>query len=1218
MEALNNFRALVSSSEDHVLLIQETHLNNNSYINLPNFTTYISANPKNPTGSAGIGCFVKKGLKILQYKVHVPGRVASLWIEFQEEKFWFLNVYAPNDPAERRKLFMSLPKPPEATRIFMGGDFNCLHDERDKISVIDFEPDPSIHSLVEYAANNNLEDTFRELNPNTAGTTCASHRKTTKGMIWTLTRLDRWYCPKSMRLRLAVEVDFTGFPWKSDHSSVVLTVKPASTIERGRGYWIMNNSLLKDAAYKKGIENLIQASISNQEEARDMRSWWELLKFQCKEVAVARSVEIARLARDTKKEKARTLNQLIEAFKNIPADQDLASNIDLLKKEITNSEIEKAVGARIRSKVKWLDLGEKPTKYFYALEKARGADQTIKALKNKEGLEVNEPTELTEVAADFYQELYTPDTAPGREDAQERILDSWSKMITPAQREVLEKPMTEEELKQALSSMGKEKSPGLDGLTVEFYQTFWSDLAPQYLKVINEIFHERSLPSSQKYGIITLIFKKGEREDIKNWRPISLLNVDFKLISKVLTNRLAKVLPSILSPEQTAVKGRYIMDAVHTIQIITWHLKRSGSEGGILYLDQEKAFDRVDHNFLWKVLEKAGIPSSFIEMIQTLYRDSSSMVKINGFLSRSIRIKRGVRQGDPLSPLLFTLVIEALANYIRNHPDIKGIKIPGIDESIRISLYADDTAIPFSGLDELPAIKEALELYCEASDAKLNLKKCIGIYYNGTVPFGALGMTWMEPDSSISYLGIPIGNENGTINEWQRVHGDMIKTLAHWKRRNLSMQGRMLIIKSLILSKAQYLAAAARMDKKKVVDPIEQTISKFFWKDKRGKISMDTLSLPKKDGGINASTLSKYCSAVRIKILLRALTSDQPWAASVRWSIQRCIGTRIRDLNEILSATFPSHETDLSGFWQQTLKDWQEFRTKLDPQQPEITSKFILCQPLFCNENIIHPQEKKPLTKKRWLEMEKKGEGICFIVDLWDGDRFKTTQELRRRIVMQSPTRDRLVEAIPLAWRQHLNRHHPNNLEVPKRTLDLSSFAHKGNPLPNLTTKQIREALQQRPRHCPSFWAHMDISWRTVWRELMMIKDRTHRDTLYFLLNAALPMGERLTLWGKPAAKCGCGEIESFLHTFGSCAQLEGIWGESEKLIGKKLDLQERITGLIRMPRRSGRKRKQWRNLHALVIHTIWYERCRWVHGEKPRDIIYILRKAFAEMAGNQ
>ena len=237
----------------------------------------------------------------------------------------------------------------------------------------------------------------------------------------------------------------------------------------------------------------------------------------------------------------------------------------------------------------------------------------------------------------------------------------------------------------ALSGMAKSKSPGLDGLPAEFYLAFWEVLDSDLAEVFNASLDSRSLPFSQSDALILLIFKKGDRLEHKNWRPISLLNVDYKLCARVLAGRLLKVIHQIVAPDQTcAVPGCFIGENVALLRDVSTHAFETGTPLAILSLDQEKAFNRVDWGFLLAVLRLMGFGPSYIRWVKLLYTDIRSAILVNGYISDCFYPSRGVHQGCSLSPLLYVLTMEVLAVNIRAHPDIVGLCLPGIPDPLPV------------------------------------------------------------------------------------------------------------------------------------------------------------------------------------------------------------------------------------------------------------------------------------------------------------------------------------------------------------------------------------------------------------------------------------------------------------------------------------------------------------------------------------------------------
>ena len=211
------------------------------------------------------------------------------------------------------------------------------------------------------------------------------------------------------------------------------------------------------------------------------------------------------------------------------------------------------------------------------------------------------------------------------------------------------------------------------------------------MKVVNTCFGEEELTDSMKSSVTRVLFKKGDRKDLKNWRPISLLNVDYKIASKVLSSRLSKVLDTIID-QTCSVPGRTTSCNLHTLRGILDYIDRIDETGILISLDQEKAFDRVNRTFLQNVLQKYGFGHDFKQWIRTLYKGANMRVIVNDFLTDRVALRRGVRQGDSLSPLLYVFCVETLACQIRNNPDIEGFLLPGAKGlQYKVGQYADDT-----------------------------------------------------------------------------------------------------------------------------------------------------------------------------------------------------------------------------------------------------------------------------------------------------------------------------------------------------------------------------------------------------------------------------------------------------------------------------------------------------------------------------------------------
>ena len=191
--------------------------------------------------------------------------------------------------------------------------------------------------------------------------------------------------------------------------------------------------------------------------------------------------------------------------------------------------------------------------------------------------------------------------------------------------------------------MNNGKSPGSDGLTTEFYKIFWNTIKQYYINSINYSYENNTLTTFQKQGIISLLPKKDkDLTSLGNWRPISLLNIDYKIATKTIANRMKKVLSNLINNSQTGfLKGRYIGENIRTIFEVIEYLNDEDKAGLIFFADFEKAFDSIDHEFIFKTLNYFNFGASFNNWVKLFYTDAQSCIVNNGHMSEFFKIDRG-------------------------------------------------------------------------------------------------------------------------------------------------------------------------------------------------------------------------------------------------------------------------------------------------------------------------------------------------------------------------------------------------------------------------------------------------------------------------------------------------------------------------------------------------------------------------------------------------
>ena len=490
-----------------------------------------------------------------------------------------------------------------------------------------------------------------------------------------------------------------------------------------------------------------------------------------------------------------------------------------------------------------MEEGEKCTRYFFVKIKQHTG---IKALKDASGTRREGTKNVLKVAQDFYGTLYRKKRTVKK--TADHFLEALTERLAPDMVEYLQKGWTGEEFLEVIKDATKLSAPGLDGLPWEFYSVFWETIARDFMEMIDSCLKQGHLPTSFLQGAISLLHKKDDKEEMKNWRPITLINVDCKIYAKVLTNRMKKVLAAIIHPDQTcAVPGRRVWDSLITIRDAVWMATDRNTPLGVLSLDLQKAFDSVDHGYMFATLGKFGFPPKFIEWIKMLYSKASSKIAINGFLSDPIHLASGVKQGCPLSPALFVCAMEPLLATLRKEQKIKGIFVPGAKgEATKCVAYMDDVSILCPDPNSVKETLRHCKDFTQASGLALNVDKstCLTIGSWDTLTKLEVRVT-TEPTK---ILGILFSEKHAADINWSSIQKKMTAKINMWKTRTLSMEGKVLVTKAILLPVLLYVAMVFPPSLK-LIKQLQKEIFRFFWGSKMEKLKRTTVSKRKQNGG---------------------------------------------------------------------------------------------------------------------------------------------------------------------------------------------------------------------------------------------------------------------------------------------------------------------------------------------------------------------------------
>ena len=838
--------------------------------------------------SAGVALFVSPSFSghISRFLFDSDGRVFSALVLLGPLSFNVVNVYAPNTVSERKTFFERLHDYfiSNGSRI-IAGDFNCIDNVLDRLHSTNISL-PDKRCLNAFSSDFSLIDVWRKLNPRGVSFTWSNSDYTQAS------RLDRFLISRSLfnhvRSNKVLPCAF------SDHDFVDFDLTLDGFSNTRGGVWRFNSALLADVDFGRELSSVINRQKSRIADFDSLGAWWDDLKLVIRSTCIS---YCTRKRQSVNRDRNDLTKRLIRAKGAFHAgDDSVVSEIRDLEGALSSLISREAEGAKIRSRAKWIEEGEKPTRYFFRLEQKRAEKNSFDSVLDSDGVEKTSQSDIESVFVDFYRDLFAKDNSIDMQ-VQTELIDGLEFSLTDIERAGCEGLFTKDELFSALKGLQTGKTPGSDGLPTEFYLAFWDDLGDFLVLVLNERYRLGVLTCSQRESLLRLLYKKDDKRLPKNWRPISLLNTDYKLASKVITERLKPVMHSIVHRDQTCgVVGRSIFSNLQLIRDTLDMIDKTDEPGILVTLDQEKAFDRVDHEFLMRTLAKFGFGPSFCRWVGLFYNDVFSRVICNGDLSAPVFLWRGVRQGCPLSPLLYVLVSEVLSTQIRKCNQIEGFRLPGAGGlQFKLSQYADDATNFVKSERSLCHLLRIVTIYEKGSGAKLNTTKSEAMWLgrwraNGASPFG---LTWV---SKMRILGIYFSNGLVSVesDNW-KVKLDKLENVTNlWKQRELSFLGRAMIINVLGASRFWHTAKII-IPPQWVIDSYNKIVWSFIWKGKMENVSRQRCCAPLLDGGLNVVDFRAKCAALRLSNFssLRDDFGSQKWHFLARYFI----GNRLQKLD---------------------------------------------------------------------------------------------------------------------------------------------------------------------------------------------------------------------------------------------------------------------------------------------------------------------------------
>ena len=463
---------------------------------------------------------------------------------------------------------------------------------------------------------------------------------------------------------------------------------------------------------------------------------WEYLKFDIREFAREFSIQRAKNRRNKINKLEAKINSChkklnminLKAQNAVKLIEKVNVKLDELKIELDKETRYEIQGVMLRTRIRWVEQGEKNTKYFFALEKSKSKSKSMRTICTQNGEVTHDPREVLKYQEEFYQQLYKEDSSIVR--TLESIPGT---KLDVTQCILLDSEITLEEISEALKEMPRNKAPGPDGIPADFYKVFWIKIKGLIHEVFSKCRENGILFDSARQGIISLIPKEGRnRSFLKNWRPITLLNVDYKILSKTMANRMKIVLPDIIDRDQTGfVKGKDISENLRKVFDVIELALIKKMLALIVQVDFEKAFDRVDLKSLFLIMEKFNFGENMISWTKILFKEFNLAVTNFSYLSHFFVPTRGLFQGNLIVLYLFLLIGEVLARQLKQNNKVEGIKV-GLFKAL-LTQFADDLTLFLKFKESVwQAVMDTFNSFERLSGMKISYEKT-KIYRIGSI-----------------------------------------------------------------------------------------------------------------------------------------------------------------------------------------------------------------------------------------------------------------------------------------------------------------------------------------------------------------------------------------------------------------------------------------------------------------------------------------------------
>ena len=1159
-----------------------------------------------------------------------------LQAKLNQQTVFIHSIYAPVHRSDRPSFFTNITTPPSQGSHIIAGDFNCVVDPQ-----LDTEGDHTLatcgsEELTGWIASLGAIDAWRTIHDNKKEYTSPSGLSRIDLIFISGCFADNYtshHAPRTIG---------------SDHLCPVLTTSSSENTYKG-GHWQLPNWLARPAAQRiSSTLNRLARHTDDADYPTLFTSTMKTITSQCQ----ALHKQILRWRKEkTDRAKLRWIRAHMTAISR-PTDE-LIQDAERARR-IWISEIEEnSRQKRIWAFEKHFGEAERCSRFFLNRPRHNHA-RIIPGVQESDGTVRKDPASIHTAHTNYWKKLYSKSSGNSEPPPNQSNIDNLTNVQLPRVpdnlRHSLEADISEEDIVAQIKRLPKRKAAGTDGLKAELFQhapKIWAKiLLPIFQKAMNNT--DDPLPKPFRESLIILLYKKGCPMKPENYRPIALLNVIAKILSGIHCARLRPALEAVIPNEQTGfVPRRSISENITFIHDAMHFAQRHHPSAIILALDFAKAYDRVQQSVMLAILRRMCFGKKWINLISNMYRNRHAQLSVNGELTDPFPVERGVLQGDPLSPALFIIQCAPLYTKLSQARNTHGIPIPNQRPAPVATFYADDTNLVARSPESAVHLYNIAEWFCTNSGAKLHPNKCIGIPTGPAPRTLPNGIRLLGPTEHTTILGVPMGTSISRQQQVGQVITKMMTKCRQWSHVGRTIEGRLTIVRSIILSTIWYVMAALPTTPKETTK-IQAVINNFInkkdeleWGDtaRRGNMSNAWFYRSRKQGGWGLPPVLRTIRCRKLALLRNFISEtdkglQKPWHTFVKHMLNEHLyqwGNKWTDIyfwhgvqgqGEFGVGNWGA----VAPWWRDVWREWLKLR--LVPRRNSLSRAQLMTWPVWNNRLLARQHGLQSTLRLACVNTTTRGHmnairtaGFLTFGDFMNPNGATMTPEQlytavtvslsvhqSEHIVPRSACRT-LIRLIKALWENAIRKwmQSPSSADQPS---DIEWWPATGGkaPFAKCNNKAITTMVTMteppppplnliRLRGTP---ARIEWKWETT---ALSASAPTRRDLMKRLLRNALPVGAKRIHWATPAQTecllCNEGATETVEHMLWDCRYARVTWGElrrpwrtarnthitwEEALIGKDVKLGTLHNAQIE---------QLWAVVRTCVMRTIWFERNR-------------------------